>query len=92
MAPSESNSDEGDNTMEKPRDNQSGRYTPAVSDDEIVAIVEAAERSKTSEIADEIGYTLDGAYKRLAALESQGRVASEDWGKMRLWTAVDDEE
>lgn len=72
----------------KPRDSNSGQYTPEVTADEIVELLERNGRMRTTELANEVELTHDGMYKRLVALEEQGKVDCEDWGNLILWKPV----
>jgi|APHM01.1.fsa_nt_gi hypothetical protein len=62
-----------------------GRFTPAVSDDEIVAAVRTHDPAGTADVADEIGMTRQGADRRLRELRDAGRVNKKKIGASLVW-------
>lgn len=67
--------------------NESGQYTPQHTDADILAAVRAHEPAATSEVADEVGMTRQGADRRLRQLRDEGRVASKKIGASLVWFA-----
>ena len=73
----------------KPRDDESNKFVPETSVQEIIKLLEeAGEGVPTGDISDEIDYTRDGALKRLRRLKEQGFVEGRDLGQGRpiLWS------
>ncbi len=79
--------------MEKSR-NTDGRFTPEHTDAEILAAVRAYEPAATSEVAEEVGMTRQGADRRLRRLRDEGQVNSKKIGASLVWFGPqqDDEE
>jgi len=69
----------------------SGRFTPDVTDEEILAAVRAHEPAATSEVAGEVDMTRQGADKRLRALRDEGRVNSKKIAASLVWFDADAE-
>jgi DNA-binding Lrp family transcriptional regulator len=69
------------------RRNQEGRFTPEHTDEEILAAVRAHEPAATSEVADEVGMTRQGADRRLRRLRDEGRVNSKKIAASLVWFA-----
>jgi predicted transcriptional regulator len=65
--------------------NQKGRFTPEHTDGDILAAVRAHEPAGTSEIADEVGMSRQGADRRLRRLRDGGRVNSKKIAASRIW-------
>jgi len=76
--------------MEESR-NTDGRFTPEHTDAEVLAAVRAHEPAATSEVADEVGMTRQGADRRLRSLRDEGRVNSKKIGASLVWFAPDAE-
>lgn len=72
----------------KERDETSGRYTEAVSDDDIVDYVRERGGVTTSDVATEFDYERPSAYRRLKALEDNDRVTARKIGNSLLWEAA----
>jgi len=64
---------------------------PTVSDEEILSVIERAEAPvvSTSDVANEVGLSNPGAYKRLKQLEQEGKVNSQDVGDALAWYLPD---
>lgn len=73
------------------RDTESGRYTPSVTDDEIIEFVEELDGAGTGEVAEEFDYRQPSAYRRLKALEEDGRIRSRRIGGSMFWRVVEEE-
>lgn len=73
------------NTMGKRRDKESGQYTKAIPDEEIVKFVKNRGGAGTAEVADRFDYRQPTVYRRLKALEEEGRVHSRKVGHSLLW-------
>jgi DNA-binding Lrp family transcriptional regulator len=71
------------------RRNQHGRFTPEHTDTDILAAVRAHEPAATSEVADEVGMTRQGADRRLRRLRDTGRVNSKKIGASLVWFVRD---
>lgn len=71
--------------------NTDGRFTPEHTDAEVLAAVRAHEPAATSEVADEVGMTRQGADRRLRSLRDEGRVNSKKIGASLVWFAPDAE-
>lgn len=67
-----------------------GRFTPEHTDDEILAAVRAHQPAATSEVADEVGVTRQGADHRLRQLRDDGRVSSKKIGASLVWFPADE--
>lgn len=70
--------------MPKRRDKDTGRFEKAVSDEEIIELLEEI-RMSTSEVAEEIGYHRTTTYDRLSALETEGLITSTQVGNTYIW-------
>ena len=61
-------------TMERDRDEKSGRFTEQYSDEEFIEAIRAAGgAASTRDVVDHVGADYDATYKRLRALEDAGR-------------------
>ena len=69
---------------EKQRDT-SGRYSRSVDDAEVLAAVRAHDPAATSEVAEEVGISRQGADRRLRALRDVGEVSSKKIGASLVW-------
>jgi predicted ArsR family transcriptional regulator len=67
--------------------NQDGRFRPEHTDAEILAAVRTHEPAATSEVADEVDMTRQGADRRLRSLRDEGRVSSKKIGASLVWFA-----
>lgn len=67
------------------RDEETGRFTPAVSDDEILEAVRTHEPAATSEVADELGIARQSADYRLRQLLDRGDVERKKIGASAVW-------
>jgi predicted transcriptional regulator len=72
----------------KRRDEDTGRFEEAVSDEDIIELLNET-RMSTSEVADEVGYHRTTTYDRLVALEEEGSIESTRAGNTYIWE-VDD--
>lgn len=70
--------------VEKKREN-SGRYSRSVDDAEVLAAVRAHDPAATSEIAEEVGISRQGADRRLRVLRDSGDVSSKKIGASLVW-------
>ena len=71
--------------MPKERDEDSGQFTRAVPDEEIIAHLAEQDGAGTAEVADAFGYERPTAYRRLKDLEEDGVVRSRKVGNSLLW-------
>jgi predicted ArsR family transcriptional regulator len=72
--------------MGRERDDESGKYTHAYSDEDFVQAIETADGlAGTGDIADAVGCSHRQALNRLKELERRGVVISEDVGKSLIW-------
>lgn len=68
--------------------NSDGRFTPEHTDEDVLAAVRAHEPAATSEVADELGITRQGADRRLRKLRDEGRVNSKKIAASLVWFGV----
>lgn len=73
------------------RDEDSGQFTPAFTDEEFLAAVEDADLPTTNEVADAVGCQYRTAYARLSELEDDGAIGSRTVGNSLVWMPADDE-
>lgn len=73
--------------MVKERDESSGKYTQAVTDEEILEYVRERGGVPTSDVAEHFDYERPSAYRRLKSLEDDDRVESRQIGNSLLWEA-----
>jgi GTP-sensing pleiotropic transcriptional regulator CodY len=72
--------------MGRERDDESGKYTDAYSDEDFVQAIEGEDGLVgTGDIADSVGCSHRQALNRLKRLEKRGIVTSEDVGKSLVW-------
>jgi predicted transcriptional regulator len=64
---------------------ESGRYTPTYSDEQILHAVEKHEPAGTSDVAEELGIARQGADYRLRKLKNEGRVSKKKVGNSLVW-------
>jgi len=69
---------------EKKRDG-SGRFSRSVNDADVLGAVRAHDPAATSEIADELGISRQGADRRLRSLREDGAVSSKKIGASLVW-------
>ena len=67
------------------RDPETGRYTPEITDDELLQAVKANEPAGTTELADIFNCSQQAAYQRLTQLEKEGLVSSKLVGGAKVW-------
>lgn len=78
--------------MPRERDEESGQYTDAYSDDEfLAALAEEDGVAGTTALSEAVGCTSRHALNRLRELEEAGKVKSKDVGRSLVWMLVDDE-
>lgn len=75
--------------MPKERDEDSGKFTEAVSDDEIISFIFEQDGVSTADVADEFDYKRASAYRRLKNLEKEEQIKSREVGNSLLWLATD---
>jgi uncharacterized membrane protein len=76
--------------MPKDRDEESGQYTAAVSDDEILEHIGDEGGVSTNELAEAFDYARPTAYRRLVDLEDAGLVQRREVGNSLLWQLADE--
>jgi uncharacterized membrane protein len=76
-------------TMPKERDEDSGKFTEVVSDEEIISFLSNQDGVVTSKVAKEFDYERPTAYRRLKNLEADGRIESRKVGNSLLWLSID---
>jgi len=69
---------------------QNGQFTPGNTDNDVVAAVRAHEPAATSEVAQELGLTRQGADHRLRQLRDKGRIESKKIAASLVWYVADD--
>lgn len=75
--------------MPRHRDEESGQFTDAYSDDEFFDVVNESDGpTGTGEIAERVGCTRRHALNRLRALEDKGVVTSKNVGNTLVWMVV----
>lgn len=78
--------------MPRDRDEESGKYTDAYSDDDFLqALADEDGIAGTGALADAVGCTSRHALNRLRELEEAGEVTSKDVGRSLVWMLVDDD-
>lgn len=76
----------------KDRDEDSGEYVTSYSDEAFLQAVDTlGPDAGTQAITDEVGCDRDTAYRRLRALEADGKLESRKVGMARLWSLPDSE-
>lgn len=75
--------------MGKERDETTGRFTETVTDEEILDYLTEQNGAGTGNIADHFDHKQPTAYRRLKALEGEGRVTSRRIGGSLLWTPAE---
>jgi len=76
--------------MPRDRDDDSGMYTDAYSDDDFITAIAAEDGvAGTGEIADRVGCSRRQALNRLKELESNGDVSSKKAGRSLIWLLTD---
>lgn len=74
--------------MPKQRDEDTGRFKQAVSDEDIIELLKHT-RLSTSEVAEEVGYHRTTTYDRLVTLEEEELIESTRAGNTYIWEADD---
>lgn len=67
-----------------------GRFEATVTDEQLLTAVRTHEPAATSEVAEEVGVTRQGADRRLRVLRDEGRVNSKKIAKSLVWYDVAD--
>lgn len=75
--------------MEKQTDDDTGQFEKEVSDGEIVSSVAEREPAGTTAVADAVGMTRPGAYRRLQELDDDGRVDVSRIGGSLVWSSAE---
>jgi hypothetical protein len=74
----------------KDRDDESGEYVTTYPDEAFLQAVDTLGPAVgTQAITDEVGCDRDTAYRRLRALEDEGKLESRKVGMARLWSVAD---
>lgn len=76
--------------MPKERDEESGKYTTAHTDEDLVDYIKSEGGVATRELAEAFDYARPTAYRRLVNLEDAGKVKRREVGNSLLWMAADD--
>ena len=78
-------------TMERDRDEKSGRFTEQYSDEEFIEAIRATGgAASTRDVVDHVGADYDATYKRLRALEDAGMITSRKIANARLWEIAEE--
>jgi predicted transcriptional regulator len=78
------------NAMGEERErNESGRFEPEFTDEEVISAVRVHEPAGTKEIADELGIARQSADYRLRRLLEEGRVSKKKVGNSLVWSIAD---
>lgn len=75
--------------MPREQDSESGQFTQVYSDEDFITALEGLGQTGTADIAEEVGCGEKNAYRRLGALEEEGRVTSRTVGRAKLWELAD---
>lgn len=75
--------------MSREQDSESGKFTQVYSDAEFIDALETLGQAGTADIAEVVGCGEKNAYRRLGALEEEGRVTSRMVGRAKLWELAD---
>ncbi len=76
--------------MPRERDEESGKYTDAYTDDAFVDALRALDGlAGTADVAGEVGCSKRHALNRLRELEEAGRVRSTNVGRALAWELID---
>jgi hypothetical protein len=75
--------------MPRQQDGDSGKFTQVYDDEEFAAALDALGQAGTAEVAEVVGCGEKNAYRRLTALEDEGRVESRTVGNAKLWELTD---
>jgi predicted ArsR family transcriptional regulator len=75
--------------QDKPR-TETGEWEPTAAEAEVIAAVNKHSPAATSEVADEIGLTRQGADSRLRRLHSAGSVEKKKVGASLVWFVSED--
>jgi IclR helix-turn-helix domain. len=78
--------------MGKERDGDTGQYTTTTTDAEILRFLRETDGAGTTDVAEQFDYEQPTAYRRLRALEDQGRVTGREVGPALFWVATSDAE
>lgn len=77
--------------MARERDENSGKYTDAYSDDDFLeALREEDGVAGTGDIADSVGCTRRNALNRLRELEESSQVTSKEVGRSLVWMLIEE--
>ena len=75
--------------MPRQQDPETGKFSSVYDDDDFLDALRDLGQAGTGEIAELVGCSSDHAYRRLRALEENGRVESRVIGGAKLWERVD---
>lgn len=67
----------------------SGRYSPSISDETILEAVAEREPAGTAEVGDMVGLARQNADYRLRKLEERGKVTKKKIGRTLAWSLAD---
>ena len=76
--------------MPRERDETSGKYRTAYTDEDFIETVRAGDQPTTPEIADALDCADRTALVRLNELAEEGRVRKRKVGSVNLWSVVDE--
>ena len=77
--------------MPRTRDEQSGKYRTAYSDEDFIEAIRTADQPSTPEVADALGCADRTALVRLHDLADAGKVERRKVGAVNLWSVTDTE-
>lgn len=75
--------------MPRERDENSGQYRTAYTDEDFLEVIRAADQPSTPEIADALGCADRTALVRLHELADEGKVKQRKVGAVNLWSISD---
>jgi CTP-dependent riboflavin kinase len=77
--------------MTPKRDDTTGQYVADHPPEEFIEVIDRLGGAGTQEVADEVGCRYQSAYKRLRALEDEGRITRRKIANANLWVLSDGE-
>ena len=72
--------------------NEKGQVVESYPAEDVLAVLQEVGAAGTREVSDELGSSYETAYKKLRALEDDGRVTSRKVANARLWMPSEKQE
>jgi hypothetical protein len=76
-------------SMSRQHDSESGEFEQVYADEAFIDALDELGQAGTVEVAEAVGCGEKNAYRRLGALEEEGRVTSQTVGRAKLWELVE---